>query len=1014
MRWTFSPVALLVLPLLPVPSAAQSAAPSSPVRWKASATGIQRAEHPDPARALGELVAFGETRRVLLRFERPLTEHSKRVWREAGVEIESFLGSNAYFARVDGKKIDRSTLKGLGGLADAAEIELDWKLHPTLVAGETPAWTRVPVDGASEIHCAVYITLHPSADLIRDGEAVVEGFGGRTVDFLESINGLVCEMPRSQIGALALSDGVQWVEPALPKLDSNSLNDSNRIVTQANQAQAAPYGLDGSGVTVLVYDAGFARASHQDFSGRLTARDSSGQISHATHVSATVGGDGSASGGQFMGMAPGVTIESYGFEDNGFSIFLYHNPGDFESDYDDAMNLHGADIANNSIGSNIESNGFPCVAQGDYGIMASLIDAVVRGSLGAPFRIVWASGNERQGTRCNVEGFGSYYSMAPPAGAKNHIGVGALNSNDDSVASFSSWGPTDDGRLKPDVSAPGCEVGGDGGVTSAGAGSDSQYVVFCGTSMASPTVCGLSALLLEDYRVQFPALADPRNSTLKILLAHSANDGGNIGPDFEYGYGSVRIVDAIELMRTGNFLEDSLADQGAIARYVVDVGVSDPELKLTLAWDDVPGTPNVRDALVNDLDLVVRDPSGVRHYPWTLDPLAPSNPSVRSQEDHLNNVEQVEVSSPTSGMWVVEVRGTSLPGGTQPFSLVSSHVLTDGPYVRIGFPLGLPTVLTPGSQTGITADIVAQNDTLQGTPVLFFRYDGGAFLSTMMVAVGSDRWTAFLPPPVCNATPEFYVGASGTISGTNTSPSTAPGDVHQAIVHTTQTVFADDFETDTGWTVFNEPSLIDGGWERGTPAGEGDRGDPFTDYDGSGQCFLTDNIAGNSDVDGTTRLLSPSFDLSASGDYYVSYARWFTNDDFDTDVMDVEVRDGGGAWVNIETTGNDGPWSLQTLRVNDFIPPSAAIQFRFSAADDPNDSVTEAGVDGFRIERRTCPVLDDCNGNGILDSDDIASGRSNDADMNGIPDECSPPTPPTKFGQPGQTPTNGGTIQAPH
>jgi hypothetical protein len=307
-------------------------------------------------------------------------------------------------------------------------------------------------------------------------------------------------------------------------------------------------------------------------------------------------------------------------------------------------------------------------------VTSALIDAIVRGSLGSPFRIVWANGNERQGSRCDVEGYGDYYSTAPPAGAKNHITVGALNSNDDSMTYFSSWGPVDDGRMKPDVSAPGCQSGGDGGVTSTSSSGDTAYTMKCGTSMASPTVCGLSALLLQDFRDQFPLESDPRNSTLKILLAHNAVDLGNPGPDYQYGYGSVRIQQTVDFMWTGNFLEDQV-DQGGTFSVLVAVDSDDPELKVTLAWDDVPGTPNVDRALVNDLDLQVFDPASQQHYPWTLDPLNPSAAAVQTQANNVDNIEQVLVDNPAAGVWRIEVYGLNVPQGPQSFSLSASPTL---------------------------------------------------------------------------------------------------------------------------------------------------------------------------------------------------------------------------------------------------------------------------------------------------------------------------------------------------
>ncbi|MGA1795435.1 MAG: S8 family serine peptidase, partial [bacterium] len=450
----------------------------------------------------------------------------------------------------------------------------------------------------------------------------------------------------------------------------SEVNDGNREITEADIVRALPYDLDGSGITVLVYDAGTARSSHVDFQGRLAVRDLSGMADHATHVCGTIGGAGVANP-TYTGIAPGVLMESYGFQYDGTGIFLYSNPGDIESDYTEAINTYGADISNNSIGTNTEPNGFDCDIQGDYGVTSALIDAIVRGSLGTPFRIIWANGNERQGSRCDVEGYGDYYSTAPPAGAKNHITVGALNSNDDSMTYFSSWGPVDDGRIKPDISAPGCQIDGDRGVTSCSSGSDNAYTVMCGTSMASPTVCGLSSLLLQDFRARFPDKPDFRNSTLKILLAHNAVDLGNLGPDYRFGYGSVRIQKTIDFMRTGNFLEDQV-DQDGVFSVVVLVSPGDSALKVTMAWDDVPGTPNVTAALVNDLDLRVFSPSSIRHYPWTLDQYNPDSPAVRTQADHVNNIEQVYVENPESGVWQIEVHGHDVPQGPQPFSLCAS------------------------------------------------------------------------------------------------------------------------------------------------------------------------------------------------------------------------------------------------------------------------------------------------------------------------------------------------------
>jgi hypothetical protein len=940
----------------------------------------------------------GTERHVLVRFERAPDAHTRALLAAAGVELGHALGAGAYFARVVSTRLDTVAIARQGGLVDVRELELSWKLHPDLLAGAERPWTVVARDAAGAPTLAVYALLQEDAALEEVAGALGE-LGGTLFDELESVGGLVAFVPRARLSEFAALDAIAWVEPALPQLDTVGLkrNDSNRAMVQANTLQAAPYSLTGAGVKVLVYDGGTARATHTDFGGRLVSRDASGLIDHATHVAATIGGSGAASGGLRAGMAPGVTIESYGFQYDGSGVFFFTNPGDFESDYQAAFAL-GADIANNSIGTNVEPNGFHCPIQGDYSVLDVLIDEVVRGSLGAPFRVVWANGNERQGTRCDVEGFPGYYSTAPPATAKNHITVGALNSNDDSMTSFSSWGPTDDGRLKPDISAPGCQAGGDNGVTSAGASSDVSYVTFCGTSMASPTVCGISALILEDWRAQFGG-ADPRNSTLKALLAHTAFDRGNVGPDFLYGYGSVRAQTAVDFMRLGQFEESELVETGAARRWTVTVAPATSELRLTLAWDDAPALPNVFGSLVNDLDLVVRDPNGTQHHVWTLDPESPSTAAVRTAADHRNNLEQVLVNAPLAGIWTIEVRGFDVPEGPQPFSLTSSHALVVPPHVSLSFPNGLPTILTPGVATNVDVRVVGVSDTLVGgSPTLHVRYDAGAYLVLPMTALGGDLWRATLPPGVCTATPDFWFSAQGLASGLTASPASAPGDTYTALVATTSTAFQDDFDTNLGWSVTNT-AITGGGWARGTPIGGGTRGDPLAAFGGAGQCYLTENVAGNSDVDGgPTTLTSPLIDLSSGASFVLSYARWFTNDDYDIDSMTVELsNDNGSSWTTLEFIddgGSGGGWVTRSGLVEAVLAPTNQMRLRVSVTDNPNDSVTEAGFDAIRIERRDCAALPDCNGNGILDADDIESGRSLDVNNDNVPDECAPPPPP--------------------
>lgn len=148
---------------------------------------------------------------------------------------------------------------------------------------------------------------------------------------------------------------------------------------------------------------------------------------------------------------------------------------------------------------------------------------------------------------------------------------------------------------------------------------------------------------------------------MKALFVQEAEEAGNTGPDYQFGYGIVQARETIDRMRTRSLVEEKIA-QGESDSYFLIVPNGDSLMKATLVWDDYPGTANADPVLVNDLDLVVTDPEGTRHYPWTLDPDNPADDSVRNDEDHRNNIEQVQVESPVEGLWAINVTGT-IPEG---------------------------------------------------------------------------------------------------------------------------------------------------------------------------------------------------------------------------------------------------------------------------------------------------------------------------------------------------------------
>ncbi|MBL4697879.1 MAG: S8 family serine peptidase [Phycisphaerales bacterium] len=635
--------------------------------------------------------------RVLVTLAYQVTTAQRLAIAQAGLHMNTSLGGTSYFATLDqgadANFLSQSALSTISQITMAQKLHIDLQgelIHPWMLSVDdvrkSPALKELHDSGlmtndeltARDLNPSVVVVvmLHPDANQQVNAARIATDYNAQVLSKMNSLNAIVVALKPDQIKQLAMDDSVMWVEPPLPQMED--INASNRILVGADTLNSVPYGLDGSGVTVLVYDGGRA-FQHQDFGSRLTVgpSDTSSVSNHATHVSGTIGGDGT---GNFnnRGMAPGVDIVSYGFEQEGGlqEGFLYTDPGDLEADYTEAITVLGAQISNNSIGTNTAPNGYPCDWTGNYNVTSALIDSIARGAIGDPFRIVWANGNERQSSRCQGDdngNFGQFYSTAPPACAKNHITVGSVDSDTDLTSSFSSWGPTDDGRIKPDISAPGCQDGGDGGVTSTN--SSNGYSTLCGTSMASPTTTGISALIMEQYRITFPDRNDLMNATLKSLLANSAEDRGNPGPDYKYGYGSIRGVAAIDTVIAENIIESEVS-QGGIYRGILIVGPGESELKVTIAWDDAPAAPGVTNVLVNDLDLRIIDASGNAHLPWTLDPSSPNANAVQGTADHLNNIEQVSIMNPAPGAYTVEVRGFNIPvGPVQTFGLSSSTTL---------------------------------------------------------------------------------------------------------------------------------------------------------------------------------------------------------------------------------------------------------------------------------------------------------------------------------------------------
>ncbi len=297
----------------------------------------------------------------------------------------------------------------------------------------------------------------------------------------------------------------------------------------------------------------------------------------------------------------------------------------------------------------------------------------------------------------------------------------------------------------------------------------------------------------------------------------------------------------------------------------------------------------------------------------------------------------------------------------------------------VGLPLrldnvGAPSVFAPGEPNFISIDVEDGQSTFQNGTLYSRVGSSGPFTAAPLTSIGGDTYQGQTLSAPCGETIEYYFEVQPASGDSLTYPSDAPTSVLSGDVLEEFYSFEENFQSTNGWTVSNQ-SLSDGAWSRGVPAGDGDRGDPTSDFDGSGACWLTDNVAGNSDVDGgPTRLLSPAYDLDGLEDVVISYARWFYNDDNDGDRLDVHVSDNNGAsWTLVESVGGNTGWVEHSFALADYVNATSQVRLRFSATDNPNDSVTEAAIDGLRIASYgcddSCPA--DWNGDTTLNTGDF-------------------------------------------
>jgi len=467
------------------------------------------------------------------------------------------------------------------------------------------------------------------------------------------------------------------------------VNVTSAITTRASSLQSGVLGVTllGEGMTIGMWDDGLLQ-SHQELAGRIVANEGTVVKDHATHVAGTLGAQGISTTAK--GMAPKAKIFAHYFDND-----LAEMAGVASSDQSSLLisnHSYGQATGWYRAGGQWQWAGHPDVSQeedyffGFYGNDARLADQLA--FLAPYYTIVWAAGNDRaesgDGSRpadCN-KGTG-YDCIIPDATGKNIITVGAVNAvstyNGASsvvMSSFSSWGPTDDGRIKPDLVANGVNV------FSLSAMDNNTYATFSGTSMAAPNVAG-SLLLLQELYGKLNSGAPMRAATLKGLAVHTAREAGSApGPDYQFGWGLLDVEAAAQLIIKSNGIDKVLLESnltiGGVHEYSFKPKANEKVI-VTLSWTDPPGTspqPQLdptQTMLVNDLDIKVTDNAGNEIQPWILDPGNPGIAATRG-DNVRDNIEKIEFTPTSSGDFklVVSHKG-SLQEGSQAYSLIFTY-----------------------------------------------------------------------------------------------------------------------------------------------------------------------------------------------------------------------------------------------------------------------------------------------------------------------------------------------------
>jgi hypothetical protein len=469
---------------------------------------------------------------------------------------------------------------------------------------------------------------------------------------------------------------------------------------------ATGYDLSGEGMIIGEWDGGAVRLSHQEFGGRAIQRDGSTSISnHATHVAGTLIGAGVRA--DAMGMAPNAILWAHDWNSDNAEMADAASRGLLVSNhsYGNLAGWASGDWANPGTTEwhwwgDVSISPLEDYKFGFYDSKSATWDQI---AVNAPYYlIVKSAGNDRSNTgalnhkvfingswqsssdfRPRDGGDLGYDCLPTYSNAKNILTIGAVNDlpngyngpSSVSISNFSSYGPTDDGRIKPDI------VGNGVGLTSSTSTSDTSYGSLSGTSMSGPNVAG-SLILLQElfqrYNGRFML-----SSSLRGLAIQTADESGTTpGPDYRFGWGLLNSTRAANMIRDNGvfqFIDEDFLNQGEVYETKIYTDGETP-VKVTLCWIDPAGivsAPALNDRtpkLVNDLDmrLISEEDTTEIFLPYLLNPDNPAAAATKG-DNFRDNIEQIDAGILPKGTYTIRISHKgNLRGGVQTFSLLSN------------------------------------------------------------------------------------------------------------------------------------------------------------------------------------------------------------------------------------------------------------------------------------------------------------------------------------------------------